>query len=115
VEVAGSLLSHAGRSVLAPRRRPPNRERGTARSAPTSTAISGAGVGYFFGSEGSGLRRVSELAGGLIAAMVLYGSSDTNMFSENGLAASIVRGLPTLPWCSSGSVRLATTSGAHSR
>lgn len=66
---------------------------------PTYTALTGAGVGYFFGNRGkvpAGKRWVVVL-GSLLAAMVLHGLFDSPLFEfGNPFVSSIVKGLPAL-------------------
>ena len=64
---------------------------------PTFSAITGAGVGYFFGSTASAAKRWAVMLGSLLAAMVLHGFFDTPLF-ENGnpFITSVVKGLPAL-------------------
>lgn len=64
---------------------------------PTYTGITGAGVGYFFGSKEPALRRWLVMVGCLLAAMVLHGFFNSPLV-ENGnpVVSSIVKGLPVL-------------------
>ncbi len=74
--------------------------RGGLWNHPTYTAITGAGVGYFFGSNSSLARRTFALIGSLVAAMVLHGFFDSPLLESDAIVASIVKGLPA--WsCSS--------------
>lgn len=63
---------------------------------PTYTAITGAGVGYFFSSAASAFRRWAALIGSLLAAMILHGFFDSPLFEGEVLTASIIKGLPAL-------------------
>lgn len=63
---------------------------------PTYTAITGAGVGYFFSSKAPSVRRWLALAGSLVAAMVLHGFFDSPLLEGDPLTASILKGLPAL-------------------
>lgn len=64
---------------------------------PTYTAITGAGVGYFFGSRANASRRWLVMLGSLLAAMVLHGFFDSPLLeSGNPFLSSIVKGIPAL-------------------
>lgn len=64
---------------------------------PTYSAITGAGVGYFFGSTASLVKRWAAMLGALVIAMVLHGFFDSPLFEGgNVFMASIIKGLPAL-------------------
>lgn len=64
---------------------------------PTFTAISGAGVGYFFGSAASRGKRWAMLLGSLLAAMALHAFFDSPVLEGRGpLVATVVKGIPVL-------------------
>ena len=50
-------------------------------SHPTFSAVSGAGVGYFFGGHGSLFKRSLALVGSLVFAMGLHGFFDTDLLT----------------------------------
>lgn len=64
---------------------------------PTYTGITGAGVGYFFGSKASAARRWTVMLGSLVVAMILHGFFDSPLV-ENGnpFVSSVVKGFPAL-------------------
>lgn len=62
---------------------------------PTFTAITGAGVGYFFSGRGTTARRWTVMLGALVAAMVLHGFFDSPLFEfGNPFLTSIIKGVP---------------------
>lgn len=63
---------------------------------PTFTAITGAGVGYFFSGVGSALKRWAILIGSLLAAMFFHGLFDSPLLEADGnvLVSTVVKGLP---------------------
>lgn len=66
-------------------------------SHPTYTGITGAGVGYFFGSKEPALRRWLVMSGCLLAAMVLHGFFNSPLVDNgNPVVSSIIKGLPVL-------------------
>lgn len=63
----------------------------------TFTAITGAGVGYFFGSPASALRRWFVMIGALIVAISLHGLFDSpTVEAASPVVSSLVKGLPAL-------------------
>lgn len=66
-------------------------------SHPTFTAITGAGVGYFFGSGASAAKRWLVMLGSLVTAMVLHGLFDSPLLElDNPLISTVVKGVPAL-------------------
>jgi len=63
---------------------------------PTFTAITGSGVGYFFGAAASLLRRTLVMVGSLLAAIALHAFFDSPVLEGNPLVSTVVKGLPTL-------------------
>lgn len=64
---------------------------------PTFTAITGAGVGYFFGSAASLAKRTTALVGSLVVAMVLHGFFDSPLLeNDNPFITSVLKGLPAI-------------------
>lgn len=63
---------------------------------PTFSAITGAGVGYFFSGVGSLAKRWAVMIGTLIAAMFFHGLFDSPLLEADGnvLVATLVKGLP---------------------
>ena len=62
---------------------------------PTFTAITGAGVGYFFGSAASLAKRTTALVGSLLVAMLFHGFFDSPLLENNNpFITSIVKGIP---------------------
>lgn len=64
---------------------------------PTFTAITGAGVGYFFGSAASLAKRTLVMVGSLIGAIILHGIFDSPILDfDNAFITTIVKGVPVL-------------------
>lgn len=64
---------------------------------PTFTAITGAGVGYFFGSKASAAKRWLVMIGALVVAMLFHGFFDSPLLEfGNPLVSTVVKGLPVL-------------------
>ncbi|WP_062205412.1 PrsW family intramembrane metalloprotease [Demequina salsinemoris] len=62
----------------------------------TYTAITGAAVGYFFGSVSSPVRRWSVLLGSLGAAMLLHGFFNSPLIQLGTVPTAIIKGIPVL-------------------
>ncbi len=68
-------------------------------SHPTYTAVTGAGVGYFFSSRSGALKRWAVMIASLIGAMILHGFFDSPLLEGEGsnpAIATVVKGLPIL-------------------
>lgn len=64
---------------------------------PAFTAITGAGVGYFFGSNDSLAKRATALVASLVGAIALHTFFDSPVLDEaNPLVSTVVKGLPIL-------------------
>lgn len=64
-------------------------------SHPTYTGITGAGVGYFFGSGASAAKRWLMMFGSLLAAMILHGLFDSPLLQlDNPVLSTVVKGVP---------------------
>ncbi|HJS72475.1 MAG TPA: PrsW family intramembrane metalloprotease [Acidimicrobiia bacterium] len=63
---------------------------------PTFSGISGAGVGYYFGSPRPRLRRLVVASGCLLLAIVLHGLFNSPLLAASPVIGAIVKGLPTL-------------------
>lgn len=64
---------------------------------PTYTAITGAGVGYFFAGKASKAKRWLMMNEALLAAMILHGLFDSPLLEQgNPLVSTIVKGIPAL-------------------
>ncbi len=66
-------------------------------SHPTYSAIAGAGVGYFFGSSASALKRWSAMLGALLLAIVLHVFFDSPLLEfDNPVPATLVKSIPVI-------------------
>ena len=66
-------------------------------SHPTYSGITGAGVGYFFGSGAPAAKRWLVILGSLLLAMALHGLFDSPLVEvDNPVIATVVKGIPAL-------------------
>ncbi|WP_143340691.1 PrsW family intramembrane metalloprotease [Demequina sp. NBRC 110057] len=63
---------------------------------PTFSAMSGAGVGYFFNASAGAWRRWGVLLGTLALAVVVHGFFNTPIVNSNAFVSSFVKGVPVL-------------------